>query len=204
MTVQPLPTTSLLRRAELLSQGLSDNRIRKARSDGALTTIAPGIYLNVDELLRFTPVARHRAQVWALLPGLAGQPVVSHLSAAIVHGLTKDSDRAAALLPAPVHISRPGPAKSRRGPLLQVHRARFTAPEVVQVQDVAVTSVPRTVLDCAFDLPFEAAVDVASAALTAGVTDARELTEQLGRHTRTPGRRRAAGVLESAGVNRSP
>lgn len=202
MTVQPLPASSLLRRADLLSQGLSDNRIRKARSNGALTTIAPGIYLTVDDLAGVTPVDRHRTQVWALLPGLAGHPVVSHLSAAIVHGLTRDSDRAAALLPAPVHISRPGPAKSRRGPLLQVHRARLTAPEVVQVQDVAVTSVPRTVLDCAFDLPFEAAVDVAAAALASGAIDARELTEQLARHTRTAGRRRAAGVLEAAGVNR--
>jgi len=205
MTMQPLlrqppgpRVTPLLRRADLLSQGHSDNRIRRALRAGALTSIAPGFYLSSIEFSGLEPVARHRALVWALVPGLAGDPVVSHLSAAVVHGLLTESDHTAALLPGPVHIIRAGPTKSRRGPLLQVHRARLTPPEAVPIDGLALTAVPRTVLDCAFTLPFETAVDIARAALTDGAVSEAELTDQLTRQTRTPGMRRVSAVLRAA------
>ena len=62
------------------------------------------------------------------------------------------------------------------------------------------TSVPRTVLDCALTLPFRDAVDVADTALSTADVTGEELAAQLVRHTRTPGIRRAAAVLDVIGA----
>ena len=187
----------LLRRADLLSQGLSDNHIRRALGSGELTSIVPGVYLRTGDLDELDPVARHRAAVRAVVPLLVGDPVVSHLSAAVLLGLISAFGTADGLFPAPVHVTRAGPTKSRRGQLVQVHRARLTPAEAVRPSDgPAVTSVPRTVLDCALTLPFRDAVDVADAALSTAAVTTEELAAQLVRHSRTPGIRRAAAVLD--------
>jgi hypothetical protein len=60
--------------------------------------------------------------------------------------------------------------------------------------------VARTVLDCAFPWPFRDAVDVADTALSTAAVTAEELAAQLIRHSRTPGIRRAAAVLDAIGA----
>lgn len=197
----PPSPAPLLRRADLRSQGLSDNRIRRALCSGELTSIVPGVYLRTADIDELDPVARHRAAVCAVTPLLVGDPVVSHLSAAVLLGLIAASGSAAGLFPAPVHVTRAGPTKSRRGQLVQMHRARLTPAEVARpATGPTVTSVPRTVLDCAFTLPFRDAVDVADTALSTGTVTGEELAAQLVRHTRTPGIRRAAAVLDVIGA----
>jgi hypothetical protein len=124
---------------------------------------------------------------------LTGEPVVSHVSAAVVHGLPFWHSE----MPA-VHITRDRSAKARRGPRLQAHRAVIYQDEVVLVGGLRVTSIARTVVDCARLLPFENGVVLADAALGRGLVGRAELERQLRRHARVPGARSADAVVAFA------
>ncbi|HEY4993869.1 MAG TPA: hypothetical protein VII33_17485 [Nakamurella sp.] len=77
----------LIRRADLLAEGTSDNDIRRARRIGTLTALAPGSYLPPGEAQHLNRSDRHRLALEAVLPRLSGNPVVSHVSAALLHDL---------------------------------------------------------------------------------------------------------------------
>ncbi len=200
---QPTGTPVLLHRAALLAEGFSDNHIRRALREGALTAISPGVYLREPEARALGAAARHQVAVDALTSRLSGDPVVSHVSAAIMHGLPFVYSE----LP-PVHVTRAGAAKSRRGSGLLSHRGALTRDEVVMLGGLPVTTVARTVVDCALLLPFANAVVLTDAALHRGQVTRGALVTQLRRHPRVPGMRRAAAVIgfadgRSAGVGES-
>jgi len=184
------PGPTLIRRASALAGGLSDNELRRARQRGTLTVVTRGVYLRTTEADELDGAARHVAAVLAVLPRLVGGPVVSHVSAAVVHGLPFWHTE----MPA-VHVTRDRSVKARRGPALQTHRASLHEDEVVIVAGLPVTSVARTVLDCARTLPFENAVVLADAALHRGLVTPAGLTAQLRRHARIPGARLVAAVV---------
>jgi len=193
----------LLHRAALLAEGFSDNHIRRALREGSLIAISPGVYVREPEAGALGAAARHRIAAHALTSRLSGDPVVSHVSAAIVHGLPFVYSE----LP-PVHITRDGAAKSRRGSALLSHRGSLTCDEIVILGGLTVTSVARTVVDCALQLPFSNAVVLTDAALRRGQVSREALAMQLRRHPRVPGMRRAAAVIgfadgRSAGVGES-
>jgi hypothetical protein len=77
----------VISRTELLSQGLSDHQIRRARERGELHSVLPGLYLRSVPDPPADPAERHRATLTVVVPLLAGRPVVSHVSAAVIHGL---------------------------------------------------------------------------------------------------------------------
>ncbi len=193
----------LLHRAALLAEGFSDNHIRRALREGALTAISPGVYLREPDARALGAAARHQVAVDALTSRLSGDPVVSHVSAAIMHGLPFVYSE----LP-PVHVTRAGAAKSRRGSGLLSHRGALTGGEVVMLGGLPVTTVARTVVDCALLLTFTAAVVLTDAALNRRQVTPEALATQLRRHPRVPGMRRAADVVafadgRSAGVGES-
>lgn len=78
---------TVISRTELLSQGLSDHQIRRARERGELHSVLPGLYLRALPDPPADPAERHRATLTVVVPLLAGRPVVSHVSAAVMHGL---------------------------------------------------------------------------------------------------------------------
>jgi hypothetical protein len=190
---QPSGAPVVLRRAELLAEGFSDNHIRRAVRDGSLGVISPGVYLMEPEMQALGAAARHRVAVGALTPRVSGDPVVSHVSAAIMHGLPFVYSE----LP-PVHVTRAGAAKSRRGSGLLAHRGALTSDEVVMLGGLAVTTVARTVVDCALLLPFANAVVLTDAALHRRQVTPQALAAQLRRHPRVPGMRAAASVVRFA------
>ena len=199
----PLGAPLLLHRAALLAEGFSDNRIRRALREGALVTISPGVYARQTEAGALGAAARHQVAAHALTSRLSGDPVVSHVSAAIVHGLPFVYSE----LP-PVHITRDGAAKSRRGSGLLSHRGSLTCDEIVVLGGLVVTAVARTVVDCALLLPFANAVVLTDAALHRRQVTPDALAVQLRRNPRVPGMRRAAAVIgfadgRSAGVGES-
>jgi len=181
----------LIRRADLLAEGTSDNDIRRARRIGTLTALAPGSYLPPGEAQHLNRSDRHRLALEAVLPRLSGNPVVSHVSAALLHELPVPLGQER-----PVHVTRTGPTKSRRGRGVISHRAVLHPDDVTDLGGLTVTSVARTVLDCAFVLRFDAAVELAEAALRHGRVGADELASQLARHARAPGVRAAAAMLD--------
>ncbi|SDR92226.1 hypothetical protein SAMN04488543_0755 [Friedmanniella luteola] len=148
-------------------------------------------------------VGRHRQLLQATVPQLGGG-VVSHLSAAVLHGL-----------PLPVgglrhvQVTQPAARSGRR----RGHVHRFAAPlpaeDVTLLDGLAVTTLARTVVDLGRALPFADAVAVADAALRQGL-DGGELRLVLEQATGRPGVARARRVVafadgrsESAGESRS-
>lgn len=216
----------VISRTELLSQGLSDHQIRRARERGELHSVLPGLYLRSVPDPPTDPAERHRATLTVVVPLLAGRPVVSHVSAAVMHGLPfchsdigwlgrprhdeidwlgrprrGDDDSPGATRPSespPMHITRPDATKSRRGAAVRLHKAALQPSEVVELGGLPVTTPERTVVDCALTLPFDHAVMLADAALHRGLVSPESLARQLARLHRVPGTRRAEQVVSFA------
>ncbi len=199
---QQLPPVPLLRR-HLLAEGWSDDELARARRSGAMARVRRGAY--IDGALPTPGALRHRLLVQATLAGLRRDAVVSHESAAVLHGLPTWG-----LHLGRVHVTRRPPASSDVGRTLRCHVARLAEDETTAVDGLAVTGVARTVLDLARAVPFEVAVVVLDGALALRQTSPGELREALGRIAGTRGARAAAravafadGRSESVGESRS-
>jgi hypothetical protein len=115
--------------------------------------------------------------------------VLSHLSAALAHGLSVKTEPHRAVLTVP--RNRRVSAVLRR--TAEVHFADLTDDERAQGR----TSLLRTVLDCARTLPFDEALCVADAALRSGQVDHGQLV-RAGRACRGPGAAKVRLVVEAA------
>ncbi|WP_433631067.1 hypothetical protein [Nocardia sp. CA-120079] len=148
---------------------------------------------------------RHLVLTGAVAAGSSSAAVVSHVSAAVVHGLPVWS------IPlARAHLTRNRRTGARTGRRVMMHAASIESDEVVQIGDLRVTTVGRTIVDLARTVPFEQAVVVGDAALRLGRTGRAELAEQLVRANGWPGcpaARRVVDFLdgraESPGESRS-
>ncbi len=191
MDASPAATPRLLLRADALAAGFSDGEIARLKRSGTWTALQRGAYLLGEDDLR--PRARHALVVQATLARLRTPAVVSHASAAVLHGLP--------LWGVPlqqVHITRQPPARSALDPRLRSHVARLPDEHVVSVGACVVTSAARTVVDLARWLPFAPALAIADAALRSKLTTREELLAVLefGRGTR--GSRAAHRVVRAA------
>lgn len=193
-------------RPHLLAAGFSDREVRRLVRTGRLTPVRRGVYVQggvPDDVL-----ARHALQVAAAMRELAGDAVVSHLSAAVLHGLRIWGVRIDS-----VHITRRRRTGGRCGPLVHVHTAALEPGEIVLIAGLPVTSLARTVADLARMLAFEQAVVVADAATSYKRPDRVEkadLLAVLDHEPRRPGSRAARraidfsnGLSESVGETRS-
>lgn len=191
--LSPDPSVAALTSAELI----------RGERRGELVRLRRGTYLPAADEPRDS-VERHRQLVRATLPLVAGDAVVSHLSAAVLHGLPVWNQRLAQ-----VQVTRRPPGSGRRRGYLHTHAAPLTGTEVVTVGGLPVTSLARTVLDLARTLPLEQAVAAGDAALRAGL-DLAELAAVVEEARGRPGlaaARRAVAMLdgrsESAGESHS-
>jgi hypothetical protein len=188
-TSDPRPPLHLRRNA--VHEGWSDDELGRLVRSGELTRLRRGAYVNA--LLPADPAERHRLLVHATLAGLRLSAVVSHQSAAVLHGLPLwdvPLDR--------VHVTRRPPASNDTGRVLRCHVARLRDDEIVEVDGLAVTSLARTALDLARSLPHEAAVVALDAALRQGRLDRDVLRARLFDLAGTPGSRAAARAVEFA------
>ncbi len=176
--------------------------IQAERRRGGLHLVRPGIYrLAVPA----NPAAEHLQQVWATAETLRSDAVISHVSAAALHGLPVwglDLNRVSLTYP-----GRSGVASSRR---IRPHRGAMTDAEIVDIGGLRVTSPARTVLDIARCSGFEPAVVVADAALHSGLVvgqDLRDVLQTARGHGSAGGAIRvinfANGLSESVGESRS-
>ncbi|WP_433556182.1 type IV toxin-antitoxin system AbiEi family antitoxin domain-containing protein [Pseudonocardia xinjiangensis] len=74
-------------RPRLLAAGVTDKELRRLRREGALATVRPGAYLYRSDDRSTDAAARHLLAVHAAAAQLSAGAVVSHVSAAVVHGL---------------------------------------------------------------------------------------------------------------------
>ena len=178
-------------RRDAIALGYSDDEIHRLSRAGAWSRLRRGAY--VDGSLPTSAGERHRLLVRATMAGLRRPAVLSHQSAAVLHGLTLWSVRLDR-----VHVTRRPPAVQDSSPVLRCHVARLRSDEVEEVDGLAVTSVTRTLLDLACTLPLELAVVALDAALHAGALDHARLRTGLGGVFGVPGSRRAARAVELA------
>lgn len=106
---------------------------------------------------------------------------MSHQSAAVLHGLPMWPD-----LLDRVHVIRPRAGGGRRGRLVHVHPAPLGDGDVVEMNGMPMTSLARTVADCARTLSNTGGVGVGDAALRAGLAPG-QLAQQLEVATGRPG-----------------
>jgi hypothetical protein len=119
--------------------------------------------------------------------------VVSHQSAAVLHGLPLWGVRLDR-----VHVTRRPPASSEVARFLRTHVARLDDHEVTEVDGVPVTDPVRTALDLARSLPLEPAVVLLDAALHRGLVQRPLLADRAQEMTGTRGSRTAARALDLA------
>jgi hypothetical protein len=176
-------------RRHLRSHGFDDRELRRMLRDQQLTVVRRGAYL--PGTAPGDPVVRHLAQVVAAARQLDADAVLSHVSAAVVHGWD--------LWRAPldrVQVTRSRRTGGRRHPSVHVRAAPLTRIEVVDVGGLRVTSPERTAADLARTLPVEQAVVVLDSAL-AGPLAQDDLREAVRRQKGWPGVPRAGGSWSS-------
>lgn len=159
----PVVDDILLTRA-LTAQGFSYDDLTRLSRRGKLTRVRRGAYAAAvnDDL---TWEEQHRQLVYATAPQLLDGSVISHGSAAVLHGLP-----VWAAATNHVHITRSQSGHGKRRSLVHTHRAPLDVADIVLVDQVPVTSLARTVLDLARTLPMDQAVALGDRALRQGLS----------------------------------
>lgn len=193
MTVPDHEPPFLLRRADALTGGFDDAELARMVRRGELRRLQRGAYAHSPAELPTDAAARHRLAVLATMPGLRSPAVVSHLSAAVLHGLPVWGVPLAR-----VHVTRRPPTSGTGSTRLRQHVARVPEDQLTVVDGVGTTSVTRTVVDVARSVPFESAVVIADRALRSGSTTRQDLVDCVALMGRIPGIRAAARVVDFA------
>ena len=186
-------TPFLLRRADALADGFGDAELARMVRRGELRRLQRGTYAHSPAELPTDAAARHRLAVIATVAGLRSPASVSHLSAAVLHGLPvwgTPVDR--------VHVTRRPPTSGTGSTRLRQHVARVPDDHLTVVDGVETTSVTRTVVDVARSVPFESAVVIADRALRSGGTTRQDLVDCVALMGPIPGIRAAARVVDFA------
>lgn len=173
----------------LSARGKTRHEIERAKRTGELVKVRRSWVRQPAEL---DVEQAHLLLVRSTLEECHPESVVSHGSAAVVHGLPvrrTDFDH--------VYLTRSGGSHGRTRSVVSLRAAPLAADEVVTVGGVSVTSVPRTAADLARGLPFEWGVIVMDAALHGGF-DREELAEQVERYPSWRGIERARAALAFA------
>lgn len=195
----------IIRRPEHLAIGGTDAEIRRTCSTGQWTRIHRGAYVSTAQLSELHAHDHHRVRVQAIAAAARSGAVVSHTSAAVLHGFELWNTPLGR-----VHLTRNRRGGSRYSQHRHVHSAMFTEDEVTTVDGLAVTTPARTVVDLARNLSFEQALVAGNSALHRTPLSLADITENLARVPRHPSHRHALhainamdGRLESVGESRS-
>ncbi|MEA5153808.1 type IV toxin-antitoxin system AbiEi family antitoxin domain-containing protein [Raineyella sp.] len=136
-----LPTGLLLTPQTAAALGLDAHGLRAACRAGRLTQLRRGVYADVADL---DPVERHRLRIIAAKEHLDPSAVLSHVSAAVWHGLEVPWD----IIDDRVHITR-GTAGGSIRDRLATHTGPLPADEWTVIDGLRVTTVARSVVDLA-------------------------------------------------------
>lgn len=166
-------------RRQLLAAGIGSGAIKERLQSGLLTPIHHGVYA----------VGASRPPVMAQLMAAAlvsdRGAALSHRAAAYLHGLLSLPGGA-------IDLSTTGRSQSRRG--IRVHRVR-TLEEVVVIDGIPCTTLPRTLIDLAATSPARTVERALDQAEVLRVYDGRAIELAL-REQRRPGARQLRAVLD--------
>ena len=172
----------------LLEQGYNYGDLRRLQRGGELVRVRRGAYAldDVDQMVE----KRHRRLMLGTAPQLRDGAIFSHGSAAVIHGLPVWPEAVAR-----VHVTRNRRGSGIKRSVVQVHGAPLLPGEIVFIDNLPVTSLPRTVLDLARTLSMTEAVAAGDRALAFGLTR-KQLDVELLAMERWPGVRAARRVVE--------
>ena len=193
-------------RADALAAGYSDHELRRRLRHGQWSRLARDAFVEHGDWPREQPWDRaervHRLTIAAVADRL-GDVVVSHQSAAVLHGLPiwgLDLTR--------VHVTRSS-GRVRASETLSVHRSPFTPDEITEVDGLPVMTVERAIVETACRASYEVAVVLADAALRDRLTTSDRLAATADRYRHWSGSpaaraavRFADGLSESVGESR--
>ncbi|SEO78536.1 hypothetical protein [Trujillonella endophytica] len=181
----------LLLRRDLVADGWSDDELARCYRTGELSRIRRGAYVPGSAPLE--PATRYRRLITSTVAGLRRDAVVSHQSAALLHGFP--------LWRAPldrVHVTRRPPASTDRSSVLHVHVAAYRDEEVHLLDGLLVTDPVRTALDLARTQSFETAVVALDAGLRTTLLQAALVQQRLDEIGGLRGSRAAARAVAAS------
>ncbi|RVW01725.1 type IV toxin-antitoxin system AbiEi family antitoxin domain-containing protein [Rhodococcus spongiicola] len=143
----------IIRRDEALRRGAADSQLQRLCHKGSWYRLRPGVYTPREQFAALDARERHIILATAALHASSPDAVLSHQSAAALHGLDLWNTPMKA-----VHLTRNRRSGGRRTGHRHVHSAALDSDEVTTIDGLRVTTVARTVVDLARSLPFEQAV----------------------------------------------
>ena len=170
---------------DALRSGLTVDDIRAELRSRRWVRLRKGVYTSSDRIAATDARDRHLLACVAVLLCLDRGPALSHASAARLHRLVVPP-------PAGLDVRLTDAEQWRSGRGYRVARARVPSEDVVGWSGFPVTSVPRTLVDCAREWPLLSSVIAMDAALQARALTRAELHRAVlsGRHR--PGHATAA------------
>ncbi len=181
----------ILRTRQLLDGGYGQDELRRLERAGRLRHVRRGAWVRPNEPTeQLTVEARHRLLLRAVALQVLPGAVISHGSAAILHGLP---GWPAALQR--VHLTRSRSSGAKRRSDVEVHGATLPAAHITMVDGLAVTTLARTVADLGRTLPFAQAVAAGDRAAALGL-DFGHLEDVLRTMEQWPGVRQARRVAD--------
>ncbi|WP_123519620.1 type IV toxin-antitoxin system AbiEi family antitoxin domain-containing protein [Frigoribacterium sp. PhB24] len=179
---------------DLAALGLDDARLRDACRRGELVRVRRGAYVDAGRWAALGVEGRYRLTVVAAAASCRTQVLVSHVSAAVLHGLP--------LVGAPprwVHVLVPPAGGSRHEHGFAKHaRDDHDRPDALLLDDVHVTPLDATLVDVCLTEPFVRAVVMTDHALHQGAVTLEALTAEFARRGTGRGSKKVAAVLEFA------
>lgn len=188
----------LLLTSDLRAQGYGSSEVARMVREGRLAHVRRGVYVvpaqpgpRSDE----HGIAAHKLLVTAAVRQRRTDVIVSHASAAALHGLPTWASELET-----VHLTRNRPGRGRTRGHVRVYGIPYAEEDVVHVDGLPTTSVARTVVDLACQQPLIRSVPVGDAALREGGPElsaaiARQLAAAIGR-TGVPRARQAIAMLD--------
>lgn len=190
-------------RSTALADGYCDREIQRLCDTGLWQRVKRGQYVQTARDL--SAEQRHKVLTAAVVRTVSADAVVSHVSAAVLHGLPLWS-----VSLAKVHVTRSRKSGGRVGRQVVRHSATLAPSDVVVIDGIRVTSVARTLIDLGCSIPLASAVIVGDAALRSGLVTRGDLESQLVSMSQRPGSRAARRMIaaldgrsESPGESRS-
>ncbi len=159
---------------DLRAEGFETAELARLRRSGSIRSVRRGAYV-MDPAPTTETAAAHREQIEAAVGLLTTSAVVSHMSAAVLHGLPLWNSELRR-----VHLLRDRANGGHVDDLVHLHVMPLAPGDVTEIDGIAVTSLARTVCDLARSLSSFKAVPIGDAALARGLSPV-ELTDVLAR-----------------------